>query len=854
MLWPAWALSQTTPLVVNETVECATSVDGSVVGTPNPINVPTTSVVYSGTLPSGNYYVEVLWVDASSNVTLVSPEKQVQLSASGQIQVTAPAPGPPATAASMKVYIGTTSGGETLQGTVTPASATYTQSAPLASGAAPPSTNTTICQVVANDAGWPTGTGYDVSLNGPAGDVLPGYPMQWQLIGPGQTIYLNKGLPLYNGQVTYPVPILAQPYNHAAQSISGPLSMSGYNLVNVGRVGVGTSIPAFGIDAEATPNNPLSGEVNASVGYLAGGNGGAAGDCLISNGTVFGTPGTCGDGQNVLNFGALCNSNGTTGNGANDRAAIQALLNGLPASMGGKIIIPEGHICRIASTDSTINTDYLSVAVSNLEITGGGSLFFDPVLVSGHPTFGQAISGIYSAGLQIYSPGCTLSPASNPQDVTTGRSTTTLISNINLHDFTMFSVGSYNSLVWNSDAEPTTNIPLNNNGVAIWCANNVQVHHMNISNFYSDAIEPWGIVGASVQGNIITNVGFNGLGSAWTSDYEISNNTMVGVGQGFEVDALRTSFTGNVVSKFAMNGIWAAGGPSANTNISTTFTGNTLTKDAAAPAGSVGIKVACNGATSTCVDQANVGSNEIFGALAVGVYIQPGKAVTVSGTTQNLSMTTGSPVGAVQVEEGSTWGVLPPVTVSGNTLNFSGTAYQSAIYATGLASTGVQSIIKGNSITATSFSGGTAWGIYQFTSGGGLACQENNISSAATAQSSGCPDLATGVRKNCQSVSCIGGSTYVSGTTYTNTGAVPVEEEVGMNVAGSCSGAGYAATIQYTINSVVRYGNGVYNMQCGVAAVTFTVLPGETFSVTVATLGSGSGGTPTIASWYEIVE
>jgi hypothetical protein len=287
------ARAQTTPLVVNTPVECATSVDGSVVGTPNPLAPPTTAVVYSGTLPSGNYFVEVAWVDASGNVTLVSPEKQVQLTASGEIQVSSPAGGPPATAAAMRVYIGASSGTETLQGTATPPSAGFTQSSALSSGAAPPSTNSTICQIVANDAGWPTGTGYTVSLNGPGGDVLPGYPMQWQLLGPGQTIDLNKGLPIYNGQVTYPIPILAQPYNHAAQSISGPLSMSGYNLVNVGKLGIGTDLPAWGVDAEATPNNTLEGMINASNGYLINGNGGTAGQCILSDGTAFDTPATC---------------------------------------------------------------------------------------------------------------------------------------------------------------------------------------------------------------------------------------------------------------------------------------------------------------------------------------------------------------------------------------------------------------------------------------------------------------------------------------------------------------------------------------------------------------------------------
>jgi hypothetical protein len=850
IIWPAFvaklARAQTMPLVVQTTTSCATSVDGSVVGLLNPLRAPTVAPIFSGSLPAATYYVQITWYDAQGNQTLASPEASAQLSSSGGIQVFQPASGRPAAATGFRLYVGTSSGSETLQASTT--GTNYSLSVPLTAGAALPTMNSTICQQVANDAGWPV-AGYNVNIVDRNGNTLPSYPMQWQLIGPGGIIHLNQGLPYYNGNVQYPTPLLAQPYNHAPQSISGPLSMMGYNLYQVGRIGVGTLTPGWGLDLEAAPGSPLLGLANASGGYLIGGNGGTAGSCLTSDGTAYDTAGVCESGLNVLNFGAKCDSNGTTGNGTNDRAAIQALLATLSPTLGAKVIIPAGHICRIASTDTTVNTDYLSAAVSNLEVTGGGKLFFDPVLVSGHPTFGTAISGIYAAGLQIYSPGCTLSSVSDPRDITTGRAVTTLISNINLHDFSIASVGSYNSLVWNSAAEPTTNIPLNNNGIAIWCADNVQVHHLNISNFYTDAIEPWGVVGATIEGNLLTDVGFNGLGAGWISDFEISNNTMVGVGQGFEVDALRTSFTGNVVSNFAMNGIWAVGGPSSGTNVSTTFSGNTLTKDAAAPAGSVGIKVACNGATSTCIDVANVGVNTIYGALGAGVYVQPGKAVTVSGTTQTLTMASGSPVGGIQVEEGALWGVLNPVTVSNNTLNFTSTYYQSAIYATGLAATGVQSIVKGNSITAPSFSGGTAWGIYQYSTG--LACQENNISSAATAVSSGCPDLATGVRTDCLASACVGGSTYVSGTTYTNTGAVPVDEFVGMTVTGSCTG--YAAGLSYNINSVAQAGNGVYNDCAGIANVSFKVLPGETFSATAATL-SGSGGTPAITSWSEIVE
>ena len=221
-----------TAIIAPITVQCATSIDGSVVATPNPLNPPQVAAVYSGTLGSGNYFVQEAWYDASSNVTLVGPEIQIQLTATGEIQENPPASGLPATVVGRKIYIGTTSGGETLQGTVV-GSGTFTQSTPLSSGAAEPSVNSTVCQVIANDAGWPTETGYVVTLTTPAGQTMPGYPSQWQLLGPGNTLNLSQGLPLYNGIVTYPSPILATPYNHSPQSISGPLNLS-YSLTASG--------------------------------------------------------------------------------------------------------------------------------------------------------------------------------------------------------------------------------------------------------------------------------------------------------------------------------------------------------------------------------------------------------------------------------------------------------------------------------------------------------------------------------------------------------------------------------------------------------------------------------------------
>ena len=189
--------AQTVPMVVQTTSSCATSVDGSVVGLLNPQTAPSLAVVYSGTLAAGTYYVKIAWLDGAGHTTLASPETSAQLSAPGSLQVAPPA-GMPALAVGMGVYIGAASGVERLQGS-TSGSAVYTQSSALTSGAALPAANTTLCQQVANDAGWPTGTGYNVSLIDSNGNALPGYPMQWQLLGPGATYSLNNGLPLYSG-------------------------------------------------------------------------------------------------------------------------------------------------------------------------------------------------------------------------------------------------------------------------------------------------------------------------------------------------------------------------------------------------------------------------------------------------------------------------------------------------------------------------------------------------------------------------------------------------------------------------------------------------------------------------------
>jgi hypothetical protein len=69
--------------------------------------------------------------------------------------------------------------------------------------------------------------------------------------------------------------------NHGPQSISGLLNMTGYNLINLGALGVGTSTPSFPVDVEngysSTPVVTASGGVSGGVaggGGATGSNGG----------------------------------------------------------------------------------------------------------------------------------------------------------------------------------------------------------------------------------------------------------------------------------------------------------------------------------------------------------------------------------------------------------------------------------------------------------------------------------------------------------------------------------------------------------------------------------------------------
>jgi hypothetical protein len=257
------------------------------VGLPNPLTLPSVAITYgSGTMAAGIYYVVFTFYDASFNLTLASPELEVQLTSTGSLIISPPATFPP-NAVGMTVFAGTVSGAETAQGNSTGSSGTFVQNeTPVTTAITIPAVNATVCSIAFNDTIIPY-SGYNVSLISSSGNAYPGWPQAWQLNGGlSGTVNVSNGAPLWNGTTIYPQPILAQPLNHGPQSISGVLNMTGYNLLNVGALGVGTSTPAWPVDVE-------NGFINSSGGYLFNGGAGSAGQCLVSNGTYFG-PGSCG--------------------------------------------------------------------------------------------------------------------------------------------------------------------------------------------------------------------------------------------------------------------------------------------------------------------------------------------------------------------------------------------------------------------------------------------------------------------------------------------------------------------------------------------------------------------------------
>src|SRR5215510_10680509 len=235
-LTQAAVISGTAAVAAN--ANCWTDSSGNVVGLPGDAAIAApalSSNTGSGSLGSGTYFVRYTWANATGE-SQPSVERSLALSSAGTLVVQAPV-NVPAMATSMKVYIGTAAGTESLQGSVAVTNGVpagnYSQAVALVAGAALPASNTSACQIRFNDELQPSYTGYTVAFTNVNGAGIAGFPQKWYLSGGSNgTVNVAVGLPLYSGVVVYPQPIVSNPAANAMQSLNGPLNMNGFSILN----------------------------------------------------------------------------------------------------------------------------------------------------------------------------------------------------------------------------------------------------------------------------------------------------------------------------------------------------------------------------------------------------------------------------------------------------------------------------------------------------------------------------------------------------------------------------------------------------------------------------------------------
>jgi hypothetical protein len=251
--------------VIPQLVTCYTSTDGSVVGSANPLTTPTgTAQTGTGSLAAGVYFVKLTnYNSTASTETLAGPEAQFTLNSTGQIVINAPTV-IPSGVTGYRVYIGTSSGTETLQGSALN-NVNFTQSVALTSGAALPASNNTACVYFGNDAGIPSATYYSATLTDVNQNVVTGFPKNWYLTS--ATLDVSTLLPLgYPPSVSFPAPVLTNPAQPYPQSIASPLNLNGYAVSNTSNLGPGYASGFFAGTITAptatlyawTPNVPIT--------------------------------------------------------------------------------------------------------------------------------------------------------------------------------------------------------------------------------------------------------------------------------------------------------------------------------------------------------------------------------------------------------------------------------------------------------------------------------------------------------------------------------------------------------------------------------------------------------------------
>jgi len=217
---------------------CGTDTLGNLVGQTRRLIAPVvTASTASGTVPSGTYYTAITFfrynsqstpVFANRTETELSPRATSLLTSAGHLTITAPTQ--PASANGYIIYVGTSPSVLKFQSHVDDGSNGVVSSLSVAT--APPSTNTTICDLTFNDAIIPSFTFYRVALTLSTNASAPGFPQNWYLAG--ASVDVSTVYPLANvaNATRFPTPLLANPSANATQSVASPVTLNDYSLTS----------------------------------------------------------------------------------------------------------------------------------------------------------------------------------------------------------------------------------------------------------------------------------------------------------------------------------------------------------------------------------------------------------------------------------------------------------------------------------------------------------------------------------------------------------------------------------------------------------------------------------------------
>jgi hypothetical protein len=230
---------------------------------------------------------------------------------------------------------------------------------------------------------------------------------------------------------------------------------------------------------------------------------------------------------NVLDYGAVGDSDGTTGDGTDDVDAIQAAIDDIGAG-GGILWIPAGYIFRC--------TDGLAIETNNIIIDGGGHLYFDCNTFTA--VYGQ------TAGIVVKNSDATVAAMNGSTTLNRGG---TIGENFTMQNITITSNGG------NAETFAGTHQVMD---VYNW--NNVNIIKCNISGFNSNAIAFYGVFEGKVLNCTFNDIRFACIHGFINSHLVISNNIMDTVYFGIQCPGLYTQITGNTIMN--VGGASIAGG------------------------------------------------------------------------------------------------------------------------------------------------------------------------------------------------------------------------------------------------------------------------------------------------------